>query len=338
MCGAEFMCHGQHSNHRENRARRGGQVDHRRGANTLSQAYFSACHGSLLMEESITKRVKTMVCPPLGPSLRMAPLSLLCRTRLMNITVNDDLLAYIDPLTPDEHAALERSILAEGCRDALVLWGEVLVDGHNRYGICQKHGIAFNTVQNTHFKSLDDVHLWMIEQHLGRRSVSDFQRGVLALRKKDILAARRQLPKEAAPAAKGDEPVAALQPWEGEDEPMVTRESMAKAARVSSATIQQIEKIQKSATPELVEAVKAGTISINAAATVASLPAEAQVAAAAGGKKELQQAARQVRNAQAVARTAPESTEGTIARLKQTVEELKMENAALKAKLAELGA
>ena len=216
--------------------------------------------------------------------------------------------------------------------------GDVLVDGHNRYGICQKHGIAFNTVQNTHFKTLDDVHLWMIEQHLGRRSVSDFQRGVLALRKKDILAARRQLPREPAPAAKGDEPVADLQPWESEAEPMVTRESMAKAARVSSATIQQIEKIQKSATPELVEAVKAGTISINAAATVASLPAQEQVAAAAGGKKELQQAARQVRNAQAVARTAPESTEGTIARLKQTVEELKMENAALKAKLAELGA
>ena len=135
----------------------------------------------------------------------------------MTITVNDDLLAYIDPLTPDEHAALERSILAEGCRDALVLWGDVLVDGHNRYGICQKHGIAFNTVQNTHFKSLDDVHLWMIEQHLGRRSVSDFQRGVLALRKKDILAARRQLPKEAAPAAKGDEPVPVLHPWEDED-------------------------------------------------------------------------------------------------------------------------
>ena len=113
---------------------------------------------------------------------------------------------------------------------------------------------------------------------------------------------------------------------------------MAKAACVSSATILQIEKIQKSATPELVEAVKAGTISINAAATVASLPAQEQVAAAAGGKKELQQAARQVRNAQAVARTTPESTEGTIARLKQTVEELKMENAALKAKLAALGA
>jgi hypothetical protein len=40
----------------------------------------------------------------------------------MNIVVNEELKAYIDPLTPEEHEALERSLLAEGCRDALVLW------------------------------------------------------------------------------------------------------------------------------------------------------------------------------------------------------------------------
>jgi hypothetical protein len=109
----------------------------------------------------------------------------------MNIVINQDLKAYIDPLTPEEHEALERSLLAEGCRDALVLWGDVLVDGHNRYGICQKHGLPFQTVQNTRFQSMQDVHLWMIDQHLGRRSVSDFQRGVLALRKREIVAERR---------------------------------------------------------------------------------------------------------------------------------------------------
>ena len=72
----------------------------------------------------------------------------------MNIVVNEELKAYIDPLTPEEYEALERSILAEGCRDALVLWGDVLVDGHNRYGICQKHGLPFQTVQNTRFKTI----------------------------------------------------------------------------------------------------------------------------------------------------------------------------------------
>jgi hypothetical protein len=248
----------------------------------------------------------------------------------MHITVNQELLAYIDPLTTDEHDALERSLLAEGCRDALVLWGEVLVDGHNRYGICRKHGIPFNTVQNTLFKSMDDVHLWMIEQHLGRRSLSDFQRGVLALRKKAILADRAKptVGDESTGSVPAVEPVVA--------EAKVSREAIAKEARISSNAISQIEKIQKSAAPELVAAVKAGTISINAAATVASLPVQAQVAAAAGGPKELRQAARQVREAKAVERTEPETPEGVIARLKQTISDLKSENAGLKAKLAAL--
>lgn len=248
----------------------------------------------------------------------------------MNITVNEELLAYIDPLTPQEHAALEHSLLTEGCRDALVLWGEMLVDGHNRYGICRQHGIAFNTLQNSSFKSMDDVHLWMIDQHLGRRSVSDFQRGVLALRKKDILSTRRPAPQGEAVMPTEDAPVL---PQVGET--LTSRDALAKAARISSNTITQIEKIQKSAAPELVAAIKSGTISINAAATVASLPHEAQVAAVAGGKKELQQAARQVRETRAVARTEPESPEGVIARLKQTITELTLENAALKAQLAE---
>ena len=107
-----------------------------------------------------------------------------------DIVVLPELKAYIDPLTPDEYESLERSILDEGCRDALVLWGNILVDGHNRFGICQKHGLPFKTIQNERFQNMEDIHLWMIDQHLGRRSVSDFQRGVLALRKRDILAAR----------------------------------------------------------------------------------------------------------------------------------------------------
>ena len=121
-----------------------------------------------------------------------------------DIVVLPELKAYIDPLTPEEHDALERSILAEGCRDALVLWGNILVDGHNRFGICHKHGLPFQTVQNTRFQNMEDVHLWMIDQHLGRRSVSEFQRGVLALRKREIIAERRAAAAAAVVAAKGN--------------------------------------------------------------------------------------------------------------------------------------
>lgn len=248
----------------------------------------------------------------------------------MNITVNEELKRYIDPLTPEEHDSLERSIQAEGCRDALVLWGEILVDGHNRYGICQKHGLPFQTVQNTRFQSIEDVHLWMIDQHLGRRSVSDFQRGVLALRKREIVAERRV--RALAPSAQQ-----ATQP---EPEPLISREATAKAARLSSGQVVMIEKIQKQAAPELVAALKSGTISLNAAAAVASLPAQEQVAAAMAGKEELKQAAKRVRESRRKPReeslqaTAPDD----LHTLQQRVAELTAENDALRTQVAQLQA
>lgn len=275
----------------------------------------------------------------------------------LNITIHEELRSFVDPLTPTEYAALERSLLAEGCRDALVLWNDILIDGHNRYEICTKHGIEFKTVQNTRFTSIEEVMLWMIDNHLARRSVSDYQRGVLALRKKELITSRAAPPAPAAPpagAADGSTP-----PWEGENEipkPVIKKEELAREARVSSATISQIERIRKDASPELVQAVRQGAISINAAANVAALPKEVQAAAVAGGKKELQQLAKQVRE-QKLATRAPREpkapvgdvpdgppTRGSdnelitlraqVAVLRQKVIDLTVENTELKEQLA----
>ncbi|WP_208507960.1 plasmid replication/partition related protein [Variovorax paradoxus] len=272
----------------------------------------------------------------------------------MNIVVNEELKAYIDPLTPEEHEALERSILTEGCRDALVLWGDVLVDGHNRYAICQKHGLPFQTVQNTRFQSIEDVHLWMIDQHLGRRSISDFVRGVLALRKKDIVTERRARTASAS-SATADADASTSSAASSDDTsvpppaPLNSREAIAKAARISSTQVQMIEKIQKQAAPEVVAAVKSGTISINAAAAVASLPAEEQVAAANAGKDELKLAAKRAREAKRKPREdeaeassdnesppfdAPDSEQ--VQALKQRVATLETENKALREQIATL--
>lgn len=260
----------------------------------------------------------------------------------MNIVVNEDLKAYIDPLTPEEHDALERSLLAEGCRDALVLWGDVLVDGHNRYGICHRHNIPFQTLQCTLFKTIDDVHLWMIDQHLGRRSVSDFQRGVLALRKREILNDRRlhSAPPTASdsdsPAAETTTPSATA--TGAPISPLKSREDIAKVARLSSNQVVLIEKIQKQATPEVVAAVKSGAISINAAAAVSTLPEQEQVAAAMGGKELLQQAAKRVRETRKRARTDDSTAlvQDAMDALKSRVTELEAENARLREQLAAL--
>lgn len=258
----------------------------------------------------------------------------------MNITINDELRSFVDPLTDIEHAALERSLLAEGCRDALVLWRDTLIDGHNRYEICQKHGIPFRTVHNNNFASIEEVMLWMIDNHLARRSVSDFQRGVLALRKKELVSARvaENPPPEEGDGAAADD---GSPPWN-------TREDVARAARVSSNTISQIERIQKAATPQLREAVRSGAISINAAANVAQLPEEQQIAAVAGGRKELQQAARQVREQKMAARPRKEKVEldpadeaaglrAEVAGLKDRLATLLTENQRLRQRLTNAG-
>jgi transcriptional regulator with XRE-family HTH domain len=250
------------------------------------------------------------------------------RGKELNIIINDELRSFVDPLTDIEYAALERSLQAEGCRDALVLWQDTLIDGHNRYEICRKHNIEFRTVQNNSFASIEDVMLWMIDNHLARRSVSDFQRGLLALRKKEIVTARmaQKMAEEPPEPSPDDIDSRPPPPWN-------TREEVAKAARVSSNTISQIERIQKAATPQLVEAVRTGAISINAAANVAQLPQEAQIAAVAGGRKELQQAARQVREQKMATRPRKEkeTAEGG-----DDVASLRKEIAALKDRMATL--
>jgi len=273
----------------------------------------------------------------------------------MDVIVNEELKAYIDPLTSEEYEALERSLLAEGCRDALVLWGNVLVDGHNRHSICSKHGLPFQTVQSTRFQSMEDVHLWMIDQHLGRRSLSDFQRGVLALRKREIMSerrSRREAVSESAASADGNAATSGAAEAPPESEALQTREALARAARLRSTQVAMIEKIRQSAAPEVVAAVKAGELSLNAAAAVATLSAEEQTAAAAGGKDELKQAAKRVRDtkrkpprekddsaAAAAAEAQPQGQDKNnddVDALRKRVAELRAENAKLTAENAVL--
>ncbi|MPM79001.1 hypothetical protein SDC9_126017 [bioreactor metagenome] len=242
-----------------------------------------------------------------------------------------------------------------------MLWGNILIDGHNRFGICQKNGLSFKTVQNTRFQNMDDVHLWMINQHLGRRSVSEFQRGVLALRKREIIAERRAAAAAAVVAAKAEAKEAnggEQAPWEGDTDPVVakalasvpkvpddaldTREALARAARLTATQVKMIETIQENAAPEVVAAVKSGEISLNAAAVVATLPQNEQASAAQGGAQELKAAAKRVRDAKKkpkaeAADVASDDAEGmaeaaapSVDELRKRVSELEAENERLR--------
>ena len=108
------------------------------------------------------------------------------------IKIDEELSGLIPPLTEDEYSRLEQSILDEGCRDAIILWGNIIVDGHNRYRICQKHNISFRTLQKE-FATKDDVKLWMLQNQLSRRNLSDLARVEMVRKCEDAVKAQAKL-------------------------------------------------------------------------------------------------------------------------------------------------
>jgi N6-adenosine-specific RNA methylase IME4 len=95
-----------------------------------------------------------------------------------DLTIDPEFHALIPPPTSDGLAGLEASIVAEGCRDKLLVWNGVLVDGHNRYEICHRHGIPFQ-VTNREFSDRAAAMDWMIANQLGRRNLTPDQFTIL---------------------------------------------------------------------------------------------------------------------------------------------------------------
>lgn len=104
-----------------------------------------------------------------------------------NIIILPELESLIPPLGIEEKNQLEANILKDGCREALLIWPTtesvvlsnsdstkaiyVLVDGHNRFGICRKNNLDF-PIHLVMYETLNEVKGFMIDNQLGRRNLS----------------------------------------------------------------------------------------------------------------------------------------------------------------------
>ncbi len=97
----------------------------------------------------------------------------------MVLTILPEIENSLFQLQTDEFSRLEASILAEGIREPIIVWpcekGNVLIDGHNRYKIAQKHNIPFE-VKEKHFNNIEEALEWIDNNQLGRRNLTDEQR------------------------------------------------------------------------------------------------------------------------------------------------------------------
>ena len=105
------------------------------------------------------------------------------------IKIDNEFKKLIPPLSGDEFRQLEENILNEGIREKIILWQGMIIDGHNRYEIAQKHGLEFETMEKE-FSDRDSVKIWIIDNQSGRRNLSDFVKYELKKIKIEILRKR----------------------------------------------------------------------------------------------------------------------------------------------------
>jgi N6-adenosine-specific RNA methylase IME4 len=92
----------------------------------------------------------------------------------MKIRIDERLRSHIPALKPDEYRQLEENILAHGCQSPLIAWGDILLDGHNRYDICNRHGVQFR-VETIDLPDFEAATAWIEENQLGRRNLTTDQ-------------------------------------------------------------------------------------------------------------------------------------------------------------------
>lgn len=105
---------------------------------------------------------------------------------MKQLNINPVFRDLIQSLTADEFKQLEDNVLAEGIRDAIVVWNDTIVDGHNRYQLAQKHSLQFD-LHEVDFNSQDEAVLWIIDNQLGRRNLTDFVKLELQQKRADVL-------------------------------------------------------------------------------------------------------------------------------------------------------
>ena len=98
---------------------------------------------------------------------------------MKELKIDPELRDFIPPLSGEEKKQLEDSLLKYGYKGAPIFtWKGYIVDGHNRYEICQKHNIEFpiDDLDLGDDATIIDVMEWMINTQLGRRNLPPAQR------------------------------------------------------------------------------------------------------------------------------------------------------------------
>lgn len=98
----------------------------------------------------------------------------------MELIIDSEFKNLIPPMKLEEFQGLKESIVNNGydILYPIVIWNNIIIDGHNRYSICREFNIKFS-VSEKNFDDRFEVMNWIINNQLNRRSMTNEQRAYL---------------------------------------------------------------------------------------------------------------------------------------------------------------
>jgi len=133
-------------------------------------------------------------------------------------------------LSKDERAQLTENIEQLGIQDPVKVWGDIVVDGHNRVEIAGELGVDF-PIAEMHFETDEEAKEWIIKNQLGRRNLDEseasYLRGKLYNERKENHGGQRKNAQNPGKTSSAH------------SEHLKTAESVAEETGVSSATVRR---------------------------------------------------------------------------------------------------
>ena len=175
-----------------------------------------------------------------------------------------EMAQLLPPLTGEQLAALEADLLANGCYSPIIVNEDmVIVDGHHRHELCEKHGIPYKIAVFS-FQDMLEAKQWALDTQKGRRNLDKWELGKIALKLKPDVKARAKenmsLGGQAfRPSEDAEEGLATLPNLP----PVDTRKELAEAVGLGERTMGKVMQIDEHAPAPIREALDSGELSIN---------------------------------------------------------------------------
>ena len=170
-------------------------------------------------------------------------------------TVLAELAGLLPPLSGEQLAALEADLLQNGCYSPVIVNEElVIVDGHNRQSLCEKHGIPYNMAVFA-FDDLLEAKQWALDTQKGRRNLDKWELGKIALKLRPEIEARAK----ANQGARTD--LSATLPESSDT--VDTRKELAEAVGLGERTMGKVMQIDEHAPAAVKEALDKKELSIH---------------------------------------------------------------------------